>query len=152
MQEKNGSEPLYTKPLLIYYAKCGRGFMQGKTMKIIIGILITAAALWLTTAVVPGIRIESSLISFLLVAAVFGLVNAFIRPVVRLLSLPATILTLGLFLFVINALMLMLTAGLVGNAMSIEGEGMTKLWWALIGSVVISIATMVFGWIMPDKD
>jgi putative membrane protein len=121
-------------------------------MKIIISILITAAALWLTTAVVPGIRIESSLTSFLIVAVVFGLVNVFVRPVVRLLSLPVTILTLGLFLLVINALMLMLTAGLVGNAMSIEGDGMTKLWWALLGSIVISIATMVFGWIMPDKD
>ena len=121
-------------------------------MKIIIGILITAAALWLTTAVVPGIRLESSLTSFLIVAVVFGLVNVFVRPVVRLLSLPVTILTLGLFLLVINALMLMLTAGLVGNAMSIAGEGMTKLWWALLGSIVISIATMVFGWIMPDKD
>jgi len=121
-------------------------------MKIIIGILITAAALWLTTVVVPGIRIESSLTSFLIVAVVFGLVNVFVRPVVRLLSLPVTILTLGLFLLVINALMLMLTAGLVGNAMSIEGEGITKLGWAIVGSVVISIATMVIGWIMPDKD
>ncbi len=121
-------------------------------MKIIIGILITAAALWLTTAVVPGIRIESSVPSFLIVAAVFGLVNVFVRPIVKLLSLPATILTLGLFTFVVNALMLMLTAWLVGNAMSIEGEGLTKLWWAIVGSVVISIATMVIGWIMPDKD
>jgi putative membrane protein len=117
-----------------------------------IGILITAAALWLTTAVVPGIRIESSVPSFLIVAAVFGLVNVFVRPIVKLLSLPATILTLGLFTFVVNALMLMLTAWLVGNAMSIEGEGLTKLWWAIVGSVVISIATMVIGWIMPDKD
>ena len=96
-------------------------------MKIIIGILVTAAALWLTTEVVPGIHIESSLASFLIVAAVFGLVNAFVKPIVKLLSLPVTILTLGLFLLVINALMLMLTAGLVGNAMSIEGEGIAIL-------------------------
>jgi putative membrane protein len=121
-------------------------------MKIFIGILVTAAALWLTTEVVPGIRIESSFTSFLIVAAVFGFVNAFIRPIVKLLSLPATILTLGLFLLVINALMLMLTAGLVGNAMSIAGEGIAKLGWAIVGSVVISIATMLIGWIVPDKD
>ena len=121
-------------------------------MKIIIGILVTAAALWLTTAVVPSIHIESSLISFLIVAAVFGLVNAFVKPIVKLLSLPVTILTLGLFLLVINALMLMLTAGLVGNAMSIEGEGIAKLGWAILGSVVISIASMLIGWILPDKD
>jgi putative membrane protein len=110
-------------------------------MNIIIGILVTAAALWVTTAVVPGIHIESSLISFLIV-----------RPIVKLLSLPVTIITLGLFTFVINALMLMLTAWLVGNAMSIEGGGMTKLFWALIGSVVISVASTLLGWIMPGKD
>lgn len=121
-------------------------------MKFILGILVTAAALWLTTEVVPGIRIEDSLTSFLIVAAVFGLVNAFVKPIVKLLSLPVTILTLGLFLLVINALMLMLTAGLVGNAMSIAGEGMTKLGWAIVGSVVVSVASMLIGWILPDKD
>ena len=67
---------LYAKPLLICYAQSCHGLIQEKYTKIIISILITAAALWLTTAVVPGIRIESSLISFLLVAVVFGLVNA----------------------------------------------------------------------------
>jgi len=121
-------------------------------MNMIVGILVTAAALWVTTAVVPGIHIESSLISFLIVAVIFGLVNVFVRPVVKLLSLPVTIVTLGLFIFVINALMLMLTAWLVGNAMSIEGTGMTKLFWALLGSVVISIASTLIGWVMPGKD
>jgi putative membrane protein len=121
-------------------------------MNYIIGILVTAAALWVTTAVVPGIHIESSLVSFLIVAVIFGLVNVFVRPVVKLLSLPVTIITLGLFTFVINALMLMLTAWLVGNAMSLEGGGMTKLFWALLGSIVISIASTLIGLIMPGKD
>lgn len=121
-------------------------------MNFIIGVLVTAAALWVTTAMVPGIHIESSLASFLIVAVIFGLVNVFIRPIVRLLSLPVTIITLGLFTFVINALMLMLTAWLVGHAMSIDGGGMTKLFWALIGSIVISIASTLIGWIMPHKE
>jgi putative membrane protein len=121
-------------------------------MKTIIGILVTAAALWVTTAIVPGIRIESTVTSFLIVAVIFGLVNVFVRPVVSLLSLPVTIITLGIFAFVINALMLMLTAWLVGNVMSIEGEGFTKLYWALIGSVVVSIAATLIGMIMPGKD
>ncbi len=73
-------------------------------MSIVIGILVTAAALWLATVVVPGIRIESSVTSFLIVAVIFGLVNAFVRPVARLLSLPIRIVTLGIFSFVINAL------------------------------------------------
>jgi putative membrane protein len=120
-------------------------------MNVIIGILVTAGALWVTTAVVPGIQIESSLISFLVVAAIFGLVNVFVRPVIKLLSLPVTIITLGLFTFVINALMLMLTASLAGSAMSISGSGMSQLFTALIGSIVISIASTVIGWIMPAK-
>ncbi|MCB1690865.1 MAG: phage holin family protein [Halioglobus sp.] len=121
-------------------------------MGFIISILVTAAALWVTTVIVPGIQIESSVSSFLIVAVVFGLVNAFVRPVVKLLSLPVTIITLGLFSFIVNALMLMLTAGLAGNAMSIAGEGITYFGWALIGSVVVSIAGTVIGWILPGKD
>jgi|AntAceMinimDraft_8_1070364.scaffolds.fasta_scaffold92108_2 putative membrane protein len=121
-------------------------------MNMIIGILVTAAALWVTTAIVPGIRIEDSFISFLIVAVIFGLVNVFVRPVVMLLSLPVTIITLGIFTFVVNALMLMLTAWLAGNVMSIEGDGFTKLYWALIGSVVVSIAATLIVWIMPGKD
>lgn len=121
-------------------------------MSIVIGILVTAAALWLATVVVPGIRIESSVTSFLIVAVIFGLVNAFVRPVARLLSLPIRIVTLGIFSFVINALMLMLTAWLAGDVMSIEGGVMSQLFSALIGSVVISVASTVIGWIMPGKD
>ncbi|MCB1706366.1 MAG: phage holin family protein [Halioglobus sp.] len=120
-------------------------------MNLIIGILVTAGALWVTTAVVPGIHIEASVSAFLVVAIIFGLVNVFVRPVVKILSLPVTILTLGLFTFVINALMLMLTAWLVGNAMSIEGDGMTQFFWALIGSVVVSIASTLIGLILPGR-
>ena len=96
-------------------------------MNLIIGVLVTAGALWVTTELVPGITIESSVASFLVVAVIFGLVNVFVRPVVKLLSLPVTILTLGLFTFVINALMLMLTAALAGNVMSIEGDGLARV-------------------------
>tara|TARA_R110002049_G_scaffold222206_3_gene393791 strand:- start:1623 stop:1964 length:342 start_codon:yes stop_codon:yes gene_type:complete len=112
---------------------------------------VTAAALWVTTVIVPGIHIESSVSSFLLVAVIFGLVNVFIKPLVSLLSLPVTIVTLGLFLFIVNALMLMLTAWLAGNAMSIEGSGLSQLGWALLGSIVVSIAAGFIGWIMPGK-
>lgn len=121
-------------------------------MKIIIGILVTAAALWVATLVIPGIHIESSITGFLVVAVIFGLVNAFIRPIARLLTLPVRILTLGLFTFVINALMLMLTDWLAGNAMSIEGGVMTQLVRALLASIVISIASTVIHWIVPGKD
>ncbi len=121
-------------------------------MSIIIRIVVTAAALWLATILVSGIHIESSITSFLIVAVIFGLVNAFVRPVAKLLSLPIRIVTLGVFTFVINALMLMLTDLLAGNVMSIEGDFLSQLFSALIGSVVISVASTVIGWIMPGKD
>jgi putative membrane protein len=117
-------------------------------MNMIIGVLVTAAALWVATAVVPGIQIESSLTSFLIVAVIFGLVNVFVKPIIKLLSLPITIITLGLFTFVINALMLMLTASIAGNAMSIAGSGTAYFTTTLIGSIVISVASAVIGWIM----
>jgi len=117
-------------------------------MNIVIGILVTAAALWVTTAVVPGIRVESSLTSFLIVAIIFGLVNVFVRPIIKLLSLPVTIITLGLFTFVINALMLMLTAAIASSVMSIGGSGIAYFSTALTGSIVISVASTVIGWIM----
>lgn len=121
-------------------------------MGFILSILVTAAALWVTTAIVPGIQIESTVTSFLIVAVIFGLVNAFVRPFVKLLSLPVTILTLGLFSFIVNAMMLMLTAWFAGNVMSIQGDGIAYLGWALLGSIVVSIASTVIGGIIPGND
>lgn len=118
-------------------------------MKFIIGVLVTAAALWIATLIVPGIHIEASVKGFLIVALVFGLVNALVRPVARLLTLPVRILTLGLFSLVINAAMLMLTDWLAGHVMSIDGDTMTQLWNALLGSIVVSIASTLIHWIVP---
>lgn len=121
-------------------------------MKILIHVLITAAALWITTRVVPGIRIEASIRGFLVVAVVFGLVNAFVRPVARLFSLPIRLMTLGLFSLVINAAMVMLTAWLAGGIMSIDGGWPTQLLRALLASIVVSVASTVIGWIVPGDD
>jgi putative membrane protein len=76
-------------------------------------------------------------------------VNALVRPVARLLTLPVRILTLGLFSLVINAAMLMLTDWLAGHVMSIDGDTMTQILNALIGSIVISIASTLIHWIVP---
>lgn len=121
-------------------------------MKILINVLISAAALWIATLVVPGIHIEESIQGFLIVAVVFGLVNAFVRPIARLISLPIRLLTLGLFSFVINALMLMLTDWLAGEALSIEGGFGEQLLRALAASVVVSVASTLIGWIVPGDD
>lgn len=75
-------------------------------MKFLLRLLATAAALWIATQIVPGVEHTGPWASLLLVALVFGLLNAVVRPLLKLLTCPLILLTLGLFTFVINALML----------------------------------------------
>ncbi len=103
---------------------------------------ISAFALWATTQLVQGIEVRG-LLPLLLAALAFGLVNAVVRPVVALLSLPLTIVTLGLFLLVVNAAMLGLTALLVPG-FRVDGFW-PALWGALVMSVVAWAATRLFG-------
>jgi putative membrane protein len=120
-------------------------------MRLLIRILINAAALWLAATLLPSINLADNLVGVLIVAVIFGIVNALIRPIVALFSLPFTILTLGLFTLVINTLMLLITAGLAGNLLSIQADGLIqRLWIAFLGSVVISIVSMVLSWFLPD--
>jgi putative membrane protein len=113
---------------------------MGFVLKVVVNALALAVAAWL----VDGIRLTSStdegqLVTLLVVGLIFGVVNAFVRPVVTLLSLPFIILTLGLMIFVINALMLMLTgwlAGVLGVAFVVDG-----FWSAVWGALIISIVT-----------
>ena len=81
----------------------------------------------------------------LVVAFVFGLVNALLKPIVLLFSLPFLLLSLGLFTFVVNGVMLMVTAGLT-DALSVSG-----LWAAVLGSLVISIVSTILGWVLKDE-
>jgi putative membrane protein len=120
-------------------------------MSIIWRLVINAAALWITAAVVSGIAFEGGFWDLLLVAAVFGMANALIRPVAKLLTLPLNIATLGLFTFVINATMLAIAAGLT-DALSIDGDFSTEFLWALLGSLVISVVSVVLSRILPDGD
>lgn len=120
-------------------------------MKLILRILINGVALWLTALLLPAINIQGGFWNVLLVAVVFGLVNALIRPIIKLFSLPITCLTLGLFTLVINAAMLGLTAWLVGDIMSIQGDTLlVQLGWALVGALIISLISMVLSWFLPD--
>jgi putative membrane protein len=120
-------------------------------LKFIIRIIVNAIALWITTLILPAIQIQGGILNFLIVALIFGLVNALIRPIVKLFSLPITVVTLGLFTLVINAVMLGLTSWLVGSIMSIEGSFLTQLWWAFVGAIIISLVSMVLNWFLPDK-
>lgn len=102
--------------------------------------LVTAVGLWVVTRIVPGVRVHSTG-GLLWAALVLGLVNAFIRPVLWILTLPLTVLTFGLFALVINAFTLWLTAAMVKD-FEIDGFGS-----ALLAALVMALLGM-FGFIL----
>lgn len=106
-------------------------------MEIIITWLVMALAVALTSYLLPGIRVKNFLTA-LIVAALLGIVNAFVKPILVVLTLPVTVLTLGLFIFVINALLVMLVAGLV------DDFKVKSFWWALAFSILLAIVSAVF--------
>ena len=116
-------------------------------VQLIIRIVINAIALWVADALVPGLTVSDSTGELILVAVVFGLVNAFIKPIIQILSCPLTILTLGLFTLVINALMLMLTGWLTGGGVTTD-----SFWSALLGALIISIVSTVLSWFLVEND
>lgn len=107
----------------------------------IVQLLINAAALFVAVYVVPGLDFafepENAWLKFLLVAFIFGVVNTFIRPILQLFTLPITLMTLGLFLIVINALMLLLT-GAISNELGL-GLTVADFLAALLGALVVTI-------------
>lgn len=104
-------------------------------MGLIIRILISAVAVYVASIFVPGIRVSGGLTTYLIVAIVLGLLNAFVKPVLTILTIPITVLTLGLFLIVLNVLMVYLAAYLV------SGFSVNGIIAALLFSVVVSVVT-----------
>lgn len=103
--------------------------------------IINAIALWIAVLLVPGIHAPESVVTLAATAAIFGLVNTLIRPVLKLLTCPLILLTLGLFTLVINALMLWLTswiAGLFGLGFTVDG-----FLAAFLGAIVVSLVSIV---------
>jgi putative membrane protein len=123
-------------------------------MGFLIKIAVNAVALWVAAWLLPGIsfgegKFGSKFATVVLVAIVFGLVNALIKPIARLLSLPFIILTLGLFTFVVNAFMLQLTEWIsepLGLSFNIDHF----FWDAIWGAIIITIVSVVLSWIIPD--
>lgn len=111
-------------------------------------LAVNAIALVAAAFVVPGIQFggPNLTINILIVALVFGLVNAFIKPFLALVTCPFYIITLGLFTFVVNALMLMLTGWLVGARFEVRG-----FWAALLGSIIISLVSFVLNTAFKEK-
>jgi len=118
-------------------------------MKLIFRILINAFAIWLTSMLLAGFSFSGSILNLIVVAVIFGLINAFIRPIVKLLTLPITLITLGLFTLVINTLMLLLTVWL-SDSLSLTGGMFENFFVAFVAAIIISIVSMILSWFLPD--
>ncbi|MCV7226677.1 phage holin family protein [Mycolicibacterium komossense] len=123
----------------------------------VIRTALTGFALWVVTLIVPGIDFvggETTLHRIgiiLVVAVIFGLVNAIIKPVVQILSIPLYILTLGLFHIVINALMLWITSWITDNTTH-WGLHIDEFWWTAIwAAIVLSIVSWGLSVIIPES-
>lgn len=103
-------------------------------MAILLNLLVSSVAVFITAYILPGIKVNN-FFTAIVVAIVLGVINAFLKPILIILTLPINVLTLGLFTFVINALLIMLTSFLV------PGFYVTNFWWALLFSLVVSLIT-----------
>jgi putative membrane protein len=108
-------------------------------MHLLLRLLINAAALWAATRLVPGIAFMGDWRLLFVVALIFGILNALVRPVLFILTLPFLIVTLGLFTLVLNALMLWLTSA-VSEAMGL-GFQVAGFWAAFLGALVVSVVS-----------
>lgn len=124
-------------------------------MRFVIRLVVSAFAIWLASVVVSGIElaptysIGQKLLVLLVVALFFTLVNMFVRPIVKILSLPLYILTLGLFSLVVNALMLMLTGWISSHtefALTVDGFGS-----AFFGGIIIALAMWAVNVLLPER-
>ncbi|ALV34711.1 phage holin family protein [Streptomyces sp. NPDC059690] len=125
--------------------------MKNFVVKTIANAGALAVAVWLLDKItLTGDSTAKKAWTLLLVALVFGLVNWLVKPIVKLLSLPFVILTLGLFTLVVNALMLLLTSWLAGKLdLSFHVEG---FWTAVLGGLIISIVSWALHVVLPDED
>ena len=121
--------------------------------RFLIRLLINAVALWLTTLVVAGVQVFaydasdlSRVLTFLLVALIFGIVNGVVGNFIRIVAFPIYILTLGLIALVVNSLLLLLVAwisSLIGFGLIVDG-----FWWGVLGALVLALLSWLIGIIL----
>lgn len=124
---------------------------------VIVKTVINGLALYLAAVIVPGIHLgeqgdtSTTIVTILVVAVIFGIINAVLKPLVKLLSLPVIVLTLGLFLLVINALMLELTSW-ISTQLNLSFH-VDNFWWdAVLGALIITIVASILNAVVPDPD
>jgi len=114
-------------------------------MRLIIKILISSLAVMLSAWLLPGVSIDDYFTA-ITVAIVLGLLNAFIKPLLIIFTIPITILSFGLFLLVINALIILMVDGFVG------GFEVNGFWWALLFSLVLSFTSSIMEGLGGEQD
>ena len=107
-------------------------------MKFLIHWFVIAFALWVTAAILPGVGF-TSVTSLAIGAVILGLVNALVRPVLTILTLPITILTLGLFYLLVNGFVFLLASKIV------PGFEVTGFWWAVLGAFIVGVISWFIG-------
>ena len=135
-----------------------RSCNTARMVNLAVKIAVNAVALWVAAFLVGGIKLAedgstfaSRFTTVLLVAVLFGLINAVVKPIAKLLSFPAIVLTLGLFTFIVNAFMLQLTEWIsepLGLSFSID----QFFWDAVIGALIVTVVSMVLNFVIPDGD
>jgi putative membrane protein len=107
-------------------------------MKTLMYFVVSALAIFVTAYILPGVTLDGVLPAFVL-AVILGAINAVVRPVLIFLTLPLTVFSFGLFIFVINGLLVMLASVIV------PGFSVANFWWALLFSIVLTIVTSILG-------
>ena len=119
-------------------------------MRFLIRFLTSAAALWVATRIVPGVTYDGTWLPFLGVSLILAVINATLRPLVKLLTCPLILLTLGLFALVVNGLMLWLTSS-VSQSLGL-GFHVTGFWAAFFGGLVVSIVSTLVSMALRPPD
>jgi putative membrane protein len=127
-------------------------FGKENQMKLILRWLIIAVSLYVAVLIVPGITVEGDAwVVFSVMAVILGLVNALIRPILKFFSCGLIILTLGLFVFVINAGTFLLASNIAQSWFNV-GFYVDSFWSALLGSLVVSVVTVILSKILIDEE
>jgi putative membrane protein len=114
-------------------------------IRILLRLVVLATAIWLTAWLLPDVHVRGGVVTYLWIAVLFSLVNMFIGPVLRLVALPLTILTLGLFALVVNAALIGITAKL-STDLNIHG-----FWTAVLAAILIAVFSAVLNVFVPDR-
>lgn len=131
---------------------------QNTAMNYLLRTLVTAASFWVAMWILPGMEVTSdtgapstgeTVVAILIVSVVFGLVNSIVRPIVSLLSLPVTCLTLGLFTLVINAAMLALTVWIT-SFLPVHVVIDSFFWTAILAALIIAIVSTIMNWLLAS--